>query len=103
METIDTWEKYPWPKWVPKKIRRDIEEFWALPGRSPLEWCLNGVQSYNKCPPFGALVVTALDDARPKGRQRRGLWIHCRNNMGRVILKDGTWLYKAGYQVKAVS
>lgn len=101
---MDTWENYPWPKWVPKKIRKDIENFWACPGRSPLEWCLSSVpSSYNKCPPFGTLVSTALDDYRPNGARRRGRWIHCWGNMGRVILKDGTWLYKAGYQVKVVS
>jgi hypothetical protein len=100
---MDTWENYPWPKWVPKRVRKHIEEFWACPGRSPLEWCLNGVQSYNRCPGFGALVSTPVNEDRPKGRRVRGLWIHAWNNIGRVILKDGSYLCRAGHSVRVVS
>lgn len=99
---MDTWEKYPWPKWVPKKVRKQIEEFWS---HGPLDWLLNGVDPYNRAKPFIAFgdfaLATVCGDER--GRWRRGRYIHCWNGIGRLVFRDGSYIVISNCALKRAS
>lgn len=102
----DRWEDFPWPEWVPSDVRTQIERFWTPSvGRSPKEWIIQGRESmdaYRDCiPSLGAFVafdkekakkgewVEALPAGTP-GADGRGFYIHCWNNIGRIVLDDGS-------------
>jgi len=101
---MNGWEGYPWPKWIPKEVRAQIEDFWGShQGRTSLDWCRNSYETGSKIPPLGALVSVPANDSRPHGRRRRGRWVHCWNNIGRVVLPDGKWMYSSTCFLKRVS
>lgn len=98
------WEDYAWPEWVPADVRKRIEEFWSPAfGRSPREWMMQGHDrrdAYRNCTPALGTVV-AFDKNEPlpwvlpvgtPGADGRGRYVHCWNNMGRIIQDDGTVL-----------
>ena len=101
---MNGWEGYPWPKWVPKEVREQIDGFCGShQGRTSLDWCENGVQRYNQIKggflAFGDFVLVP-EHSDGTGRWRRGRWIHCWNNIGRVVLKDGSYLYASTCYIK---
>jgi hypothetical protein len=83
-----TWDEYCWPEWIPEEVREQIRSFWNPEwGRGPKAWQENNVASYNRHPPLGALVTCESIGGR---KTFTGRWVPAWNNMGRVVLKDGS-------------
>jgi hypothetical protein len=81
----EKWAEYVWPDWVPVKVRKEIEEFWAEDfHRGPHEWKENGGDAYSRQRPMGEEVECLRDKVRVKGR-----WVPAWNNMARLVLNDG--------------
>lgn len=86
-----TWKEYPWPEWVPPKVRAQIEEFWAPPRRKPEDWCEAAEREsgygYGKFPLF-------MERARAQAHSDRtflcGGYVYAWGNMGRLVLADGS-------------
>lgn len=84
-----TWAEFSWPDWIPLEVRRPIEDFWSEKwGRGPHKWAECAEE---RCaPPLGTVVE------RPElsGKSRAsGRYVHAWNNIGRVVLEDGTFRY----------
>ncbi|MFE9127047.1 DUF5131 family protein [Streptomyces sp. NPDC007148] len=81
-----TWAKWTWPDWVPADVRLRIEEFWTEEwGRSPRHWIRDMHQQ--GAPPFGATL--RMDDGfGPTPPQVLGRYVHCWNNIGRLVLDN---------------
>lgn len=81
-----TWADWSWPDWVPARVREEVEGFWgAGQSRSPRHWIRDMHQQ--GAPAFGARVW--MDDgfgAHP--RKVMGRYVHCWNNIGRLVLDD---------------
>jgi len=77
-----TWATFPWPDWVPAVTRAAITDFWSCFGRSPRHYLHDCLEQ--RGPPFGAHVAQERG-----GRRFEGRWIHCWNNMGRIVDADG--------------
>lgn len=96
----NTWTDYPWPSWIPPKIREQIESFWAVDwGRGPKAWIDNCRDRYSGHPPIGTLVTCQSIGGR---ETFRGRWVPAWNNMGRVVLADGTFGYSSTCALKVV-
>ncbi|MFB7162281.1 DUF5131 family protein [Streptomyces sp. NPDC056242] len=81
-----TWAEWTWPDWVPAKVRTQVEEFWTeYWGRSPRHWISDMHQQ--GAPPFGARL-TMGDGFGHKPDQVVGRYVHCWNNIGRLVLDD---------------
>lgn len=80
----ETWDEFPWPDWVPKRVIELIQDFWGPPNRREpkdyLQDCL-----HQGGPPFG-MRVCQQDEGKP---DVKGRWIHCWNNIGRIITDEG--------------
>lgn len=102
-EQLITWSAYTWPEWVPEKIRKEVERFWdERSGRSPLQWMQNAVS--NRVPAMGSTaslqrikkgVKVAFTDDHYEFCM--GRYVHCWNNIGRIVHEDGTFSYVAVY------
>jgi hypothetical protein len=85
------WEIFEWPSWVPAAIRSEIERFWgARSHRDPSAWQRN--IAHNHAPHLGQ-VVTLPVLALGKPVLKTGRYVHCWNNIGRLVHDDGTWTY----------
>ncbi len=83
-----TWEEWNerglWPDWIPQKTRDGIESFWGCFNRKPADWIRSHKQQGS--PPTGLQVL----DKNPMGHRDgdppiAGRWVHCWNNMGRIV------------------
>jgi hypothetical protein len=85
-----TWAEFPWPAWIPEETRKEIERFWnPEAGRAPQDWLLACADRYNHHPALGARVeCQSLSQSRLP--LMRGRWVPAWNNIGRVVLDDGT-------------
>jgi hypothetical protein len=76
------WSEWSWDAllpWVPVEVRRPIESFWAASyNRSPREWLRDA--RIQGTPPIGAWCTSDRSDGGHVGR-----WIHCWNNIGRLV------------------
>jgi hypothetical protein len=96
-----TWGTFAWPAWVPSAIRREIERFWDERfGRGPLEWMENAAQ--NRVPALGSQATLQRMKRGIKVAVReedyefcRGRYMHCWNNIGRLVHEDGSFSYVA--------
>jgi protein gp37 len=81
-----TWAEWIWPDWVPARVREEIESFWgASQGRSPRDWIRDMHQQ--GAPPFGAEL--RMDDGFGTNPPKvTGRYVHCWNNIGRLVLAD---------------
>lgn len=73
-----------WPDWVPGDVRKQVHDFWSCFGRTPRDYFQNYEQ--NLAPDFGV-------EGRFRGSVGEwveGRYVHAWNNMGRVILPDGS-------------
>ena len=86
------WSEYKWPKWVPQKVRSEIESFWSNEwGRDYHQWLAGCYAPYNYQPHIGAKVHINRPPWQCKGRKVRvGKWIPAWNNMARIVLSDGS-------------
>lgn len=74
------WNEFAWPDWVPVYVRTSIEGFWSESmGRSPKKWGEDAIR--NGAPDPEKIVEI---------EGHKGRYIHCWNNMGRIIKDDGT-------------
>lgn len=91
----ESWSEFPWPDWVPGKTRAEIEGFWSDFGRGPRDYIKDCIQQNS--PPFGARFRSERWGWRESdGEGRRwveGRWVHCWNNIGRLIDDDGAPQY----------
>jgi hypothetical protein len=85
-----TWADTVWPDWVPMRIRAQIEEFWGCWGRKPREWADNALAT--RAPGFGQVETLPLL-GQPFPTPTTGRFVHCWNNIGRIVHEDGSWDY----------
>lgn len=81
-----SWAEYSWPDWVPARERELVEEFWsARNGRGPKDYFQS--LTNNRGPIFGERVTLGklFGDDPVTGR-----FVHRWNNIGAVVLDDGT-------------
>lgn len=85
------WDAYQWPEWVPVEVRKQIRQFWGprSQDRGPDEWALNACADYNGAPCFGARVTLGLAGSHDR-ETSTGRYVHCWNNIGRLVLDDGS-------------
>lgn len=89
-EAPATWAEWTWPEWVPEEARQQVQKFWSDTwGRGPREW----LRDYyaQGAPPFGHSVQ--LHKLSSSDEWERGRYVHCWNNIGRVIRADGSMGY----------
>jgi hypothetical protein len=112
-EKQDQFGEYHFEDWVPEPIREQIVRFWGIWGRNYESWLENGRLDQAECshhgpnpngfknPPLGARVIYMVKDydaQKRAGRSERlyrsveGRYIHAWNNMGRLVLDDGTYI-----------
>lgn len=86
----DRWDTFAWPDWVPARVRREVEGFWSEEqGRGPGAWSRDA--SERRSYPFGATVDARAGFGDHDGdRRATGRWVHAWNNIGRLVLEDGT-------------
>lgn len=86
---LATWAQLVWPEWVPPKVRQEVADFWSENfGRSPADWLRSVDDPYNgPFPRFGD--VAEMYDVGPGDRRVVGRYVHCWNNIGRLIGDEG--------------
>lgn len=72
------WGDFPWPDFVPERVRSQVAEFWSEFGRVPANYARDCHEQNS--PPIGANL---------KQGDKAGRWVHCWNNMGRLVDDDG--------------
>ena len=87
---IDSWDDWDWEAegfaWVPEKVREQIVGFWSCcTGRSPRTWLENARE--NRSPAMGDVVTLSAGGKTTA----TGRFVHCWNNMGRVVTSDGEY------------
>lgn len=103
--TPATWDEFVWPDWVPLDQRSLIASFWsAANSRGPRSWLRDHV--IQRVPATGARVTVArrntsshwgdVNKMSPTGES--GRYLHCWNNIGRVVTDDGQVICVAGGQ-----
>lgn len=90
--SLEKWSDYKWPKWVPQKVRAEIESFWSNSyGRDWREWLKSCCDDQYNAQPFLGATVRIRRPYHWKGRKVRvGKWIPAWNNMARIVLRDGS-------------
>lgn len=86
-----TWAEVVWPEWVPAEVREQIASFWAeSSGRSPGHYqaSIRG-NCYDDIPNFG--TRGRFHRVCTRDQWVEGRYIHAWNNIGRVVLDDGTY------------
>ena len=76
----------PLPDWISSETREDILNFYAGTQDPIHAWRENASSIYNRHPEIGATVRCKLRDGIFHGR-----WLPMWNNIGRLILADGTF------------
>ena len=80
-----TWDEWLWPDWVPQETRDEIREFWSWGGRKPIDYIESAEE--RDSPPLGARLRQR--QLFSKGTEISGRWVHCWNNIGRLVGDDG--------------
>lgn len=90
------WDDYAWEDWIPLSTREHIEKFWGPKmGRGPYEWLRDHVNQ--GMPRTGSRVTVereplgwgSVDKMTPPGAGVTGRYVHCWNNIGRLITDEG--------------
>jgi hypothetical protein len=84
------WEQVLWPAWVPISVREEIVGFWSDFGRGPRNYQQQHATNYAHAPPLG---WRGFHDRGRYGIEGPGRYVHCWNNIGRLILDDGSIAY----------
>jgi hypothetical protein len=83
-----TWAEWTWPDWVPAAVREQVEGFWSDDyRRGPQAWLRD--MKVQHAPPFGE-VVTLGNGFGVNPPPVTGRYVHAWNNIGRLVLDDGT-------------
>lgn len=100
-DTPERWADFAWPEWVPAEERAHIESFWLEAwGRGPRAWLRDHVHQH--VPSTGTRRLWSVDKngwAKTNKRDAGDVWgryIHCWNNIGRIITDDGRVLMATG-------
>lgn len=95
MLRFSSWADFPWPEWVPEKQRACIEAFWSEQWRrSPRSYSEASTAECYKAPEMGTRVtVYDRKTSEPASDHPEGRYLHCWNNIGRVIHDDGAISY----------
>ena len=87
---IVPWTDFEWPEWVPEGIRTSVESFWSeSAGRGPRSWIADMKDQGG--PKFGSVATCRALGAEEK--MVTGRFVHCWNNIGRVVHDDGSFDY----------
>lgn len=102
MNQENTFGDYEFEEWVPKHVREIITDFWGQFGRTYQDWlespsrqgvrevCYHGPGPNGfGMPPNGAMIDAHLTNFIDKPDWYRGRYIHCWNNIGRLIDEEG--------------
>lgn len=82
------WQDFVWLEWVPVKCREQIESFWSEDwNRGPRAWLKD---MDNQRAPITGQVYDDLFVSRSEGPVI-GIYLHAWNNMGRLVLQDGSY------------
>lgn len=85
---VKTWQEFQWDDWIPKHIREQVEDFWSASyGRDPQQW----LKDFRDSEPLYGEVVTTMTLSDKK--QVTGRYVHKCNNIGFVVMDDGTYDY----------
>ena len=100
-DTPERWADFAWPEWVPAEERAHIESFWREAwGRGPRAWLRDNVHQH--APATGTRRMWSIGEggwAKTNKRDAGDAWgryLHCWNNIGRVITDDGRVLMASG-------
>jgi hypothetical protein len=79
--TVDysTWVSFPWPLWVPERVRVQVEDVWA----TPAAWRRDSDTSY--APTFGSSRYISITG----GTTVTGRYVHLRGAVGRLVPEGG--------------
>lgn len=88
------WADFVWPEWVPAEDREAIEKFWGPWHGGPREWVENAAAPYNNAPT--GTRVRMWGDVNGHRVVVVGRYVHRWNNIGRVVLDDGSVAYAHG-------
>ncbi len=97
---VTSWKEYSWPDWVPLKVRQQVEHFWRPQSlRTPQQWMEDAQR--NNAPEMGTIITRKRLASRETAGPRRpnagdictGRYVHCWNNIGRLIHEDGAISY----------
>jgi hypothetical protein len=87
---------YEFEYWVCEPVRKQIRDFWGCFGRTHKDWLESETAPYNfnGYPKRGQRVMV-LKQVDVLGNKlytaKTGRFIYCWNNIGRIIMDDGTW------------
>lgn len=101
-DTPERWADFAWPEWVPADERAHIESFWVEAwGRGPREWLRDHVHQNVPATGTRRLWSTRKNSGWVNANKRdhgevRGQYLHCWNNIGRIITDDGRVLMASG-------
>lgn len=80
-----SWSDWHWLHWVPTRVREEIEAFWSPNfGRGPQDWVRDAIRQ--AAPRLSQFV--SLPEIGTQHGMAAGFYIHCWNNIGRVVPKD---------------
>ena len=99
-EVTERWADFDWPDWVPLKVQKEIEEFWGCFGRSPKDWLKNWIEDYPTVPYFGDVATRGV--VADGEEYATGRYVHAWNNIGRIVLPDGSYRVVCGTRRKYV-
>lgn len=89
----NTWQSHQWEDWIPVEIRKQIKEFWSVDiGRGPKQWKQDEIEQ--EAPRTGSIVT--LPELISK-KKVTGRYVHCWNNIGRIVHEDGSFSYVSFY------
>lgn len=99
-DTPERWADFVWPEWVPPNQRAQIESFWLEAwGRGPRAWLRDHVHQH--VPATGTRRSWSVDGdnwariSKHDAGTVDGRYLHCWNNVGRVVTDDGRVLMAA--------
>lgn len=103
MSDAISWADYEFPEWVPDAVRDEIRRFWSEKwGRSPRSWHESARGEYNHQPPIGS-VVEAQSLTQSGLPFLVGRWVPTWNNIGRVVMDDGTYKCSSTCGIRIIS
>lgn len=82
-------QQYPWPEWMPEKVRAQLSEFWGCFGRTMADW----ERYVEESVPGGMGAVGETRTIRSHDGPVTGRFVPAWNNMARVVMDDGTFRY----------
>ncbi|MAY48822.1 MAG: hypothetical protein CMH38_03505 [Microbacterium sp.] len=82
-------DEWGWCTWVPQGVRDQVEDFWRHHG-GEAGWRADMLRQ--GAPKYGA-VVTMDDGFGSNPAQVTGMYVHAWNNIGRIVMPDGTFRY----------